>query len=114
MLDKHALFHLEQNLWLNNVTADTFGRITLLAGFRTCNYLIWSLWIQFKLADMELRLESARLLTWKAAVLKDAGQPYSKVSFLGPVLTSTDNFDAFTDKAIDCEPFWTSLHKRPF
>lgn len=32
-----------------------------------------------KLADMELRLESARLLTWKAAMLKDVGQPYTKV-----------------------------------
>jgi len=32
-----------------------------------------------KLADMELRLESARLLTWKAAMIKDAGKPYTKV-----------------------------------
>jgi len=32
-----------------------------------------------KLADMDLRLESARLLTWKAAMLKDVGQPYTKV-----------------------------------
>lgn len=35
--------------------------------------------LQFKLADMELRLESARLLTWKAAMLKDANKPYTKV-----------------------------------
>ena len=35
--------------------------------------------IQMKLADMEVQLESARLLTWKAAMLKDIGQPYSKV-----------------------------------
>lgn len=34
---------------------------------------------QMKLADMDLRLESARLLTWQAAMLKDAGQPYTKV-----------------------------------
>ena len=32
-----------------------------------------------KLADMEVRVESARLLTWKAAMLKDAGKPYVKV-----------------------------------
>ena len=32
-----------------------------------------------KIADMETRLESARLLTYKAAVLKDNGKPYSKV-----------------------------------
>ena len=32
-----------------------------------------------KLADMEVRLESARLLTYKAAVLKDHKKPYTKV-----------------------------------
>ena len=32
-----------------------------------------------KLADMELKLESARLLTWKAAMLKDAGENFIKV-----------------------------------
>ena len=32
-----------------------------------------------KLADMELKLESARLLTWKAAMLKDAGENFTKV-----------------------------------
>ena len=34
---------------------------------------------QMKLAEMELRTESARLLTWKAAMLKDAEEPFSKV-----------------------------------
>lgn len=29
---------------------------------------------------MEVRLESARLLTWKAAMLKDAGKNFTKVS----------------------------------
>ena len=38
--------------------------------------------IQSKLADMEVRLESARLLTWKAAMLKDAGKNFIKVSSL--------------------------------
>ena len=32
-----------------------------------------------KLADMEVQLESARLLTWKAAMLKDAGENFIKV-----------------------------------
>ena len=35
-----------------------------------------------KLADMEVKLESARLLTWKAAMLKDAGQNFIKVCSL--------------------------------
>lgn len=32
-----------------------------------------------KIADMESRLESARLLTFKAAVLKDNKKPFTKV-----------------------------------
>lgn len=32
-----------------------------------------------KLADMEVRLQSARLLNWKAAMLKDAGENFTKV-----------------------------------
>ena len=35
--------------------------------------------LQFKLADMALALESARLLTWRAAVLKDNKRPFIKV-----------------------------------
>lgn len=35
--------------------------------------------IQMKLSDMEMRLEAARLLTFKAAALKDAGKPFTKV-----------------------------------
>uniref|UniRef100_A0A452TID3 short-chain acyl-CoA dehydrogenase n=1 Tax=Ursus maritimus TaxID=29073 RepID=A0A452TID3_URSMA len=35
--------------------------------------------IQFKLADMALALESSRLLTWRAAVLKDNKKPFTKV-----------------------------------
>ena len=34
--------------------------------------------IQFKLADMEVEIEAARLLTYKAAWLKDQGLPYAK------------------------------------
>lgn len=35
---------------------------------------------QFKLADMALAIESARLLTWKSALLRDAKKPFTKVS----------------------------------
>ncbi|XP_031448113.1 short-chain specific acyl-CoA dehydrogenase, mitochondrial isoform X2 [Phasianus colchicus] len=35
--------------------------------------------IQFKLADMAVALESARLLTWRAAMLKDNGKPFTKL-----------------------------------
>merc|ERR1711893_578392 len=34
--------------------------------------------VQMKLADMETRIQSARLLNYKAALLKDAGKPFSK------------------------------------
>ena len=36
--------------------------------------------LQSKLADMELRIQSARLLMYKAALLKDADKPFTKVS----------------------------------
>jgi len=35
--------------------------------------------IQQKIADMALRLESSRLLTWRAAQLKDNDKSYTKV-----------------------------------
>ncbi len=33
---------------------------------------------QFKLADMQTKVDAARLLTWRAACVKDAGENYSK------------------------------------
>ncbi|XP_054719577.1 LOW QUALITY PROTEIN: short-chain specific acyl-CoA dehydrogenase, mitochondrial-like [Uloborus diversus] len=44
--------------------------------------------IQIKLADMESRIESARLLTWKAASLKDAGQKYTKEAAMAKLVAS--------------------------
>ncbi|XP_041915881.1 short-chain specific acyl-CoA dehydrogenase, mitochondrial [Alosa sapidissima] len=44
--------------------------------------------IQFKLADMAVALESSRLLTWKAALLKDAGKPYSKAAAMAKLAAS--------------------------
>jgi alkylation response protein AidB-like acyl-CoA dehydrogenase len=34
--------------------------------------------IQEKLAEMSMRIDASRLLTFKAAMLKDAGKPYAK------------------------------------
>lgn len=44
--------------------------------------------IQFKLADMAVALESARLLTWKAALLKDAKKPFSKEAAMAKLAAS--------------------------
>ncbi|CAH1800509.1 unnamed protein product [Owenia fusiformis] len=44
--------------------------------------------IQFKLADMTMRLEAARLLVWKSALLKDAGKEYSKEAAMGKLAAS--------------------------
>jgi butyryl-CoA dehydrogenase len=44
--------------------------------------------IQFKLADMETRLESARLLTHKAAMLRDSGKSYTKEAAMGKLAAS--------------------------
>ena len=42
--------------------------------------------IQLKIADMASKLESARLLTWRAAYLKDTGKSYTKVRTLNLAL----------------------------
>ncbi|XP_029108480.1 short-chain specific acyl-CoA dehydrogenase, mitochondrial isoform X2 [Scleropages formosus] len=44
--------------------------------------------IQFKLADMAVALESARLLTWKAALLRDAKQPFTKEAAMAKLAAS--------------------------
>ena len=44
--------------------------------------------IQFKLADMALKIESARLLTWRAARLKDSGQNYTKEAAMAKLAAS--------------------------
>lgn len=51
--------------------------------------------IQMKIADMEVRLESARLLTWKAAMLKDAGRNFTKEAAMAKLAASeTATFNA--------------------
>ncbi|MGJ1433983.1 acyl-CoA dehydrogenase [Sphingobacterium spiritivorum] len=44
--------------------------------------------IQFKLADMEMEIEAARLLIHKAAWLKDNGQPYGKAAAMAKLFAS--------------------------
>ena len=44
--------------------------------------------IQFKIADMALKVESARLLTWRAAMLKDSGAPYTKEAAMAKLAAS--------------------------
>ncbi|VVC90488.1 unnamed protein product [Leptidea sinapis] len=44
--------------------------------------------IQNKLADMALRLESARLLTWRAAWLKDNKKPFTKEAAMAKLAAS--------------------------
>lgn len=49
---------------------------------RKSNAVFLSLF-QFKLADMAVAIESARLLTWKAAILRDSKKPFTKVQVQG-------------------------------
>ena len=44
--------------------------------------------IQFKLADMATRIDAARLLTWRAATMKDAGQRISRESAMAKLVAS--------------------------
>lgn len=44
--------------------------------------------IQHKLSEMACRLESARLLTWRAAVLKDRGEDYTKEAAMAKLCAS--------------------------
>ncbi len=44
--------------------------------------------IQFKLADMATELDAARLLIYRAAVLKDAGRPFSKEAAMAKLFAS--------------------------
>jgi butyryl-CoA dehydrogenase len=44
--------------------------------------------IQFKIADMAMRTDGARLLTWRAAMLKDAGQKFTKEAAMAKLAAS--------------------------
>ncbi|MCX7703344.1 MAG: acyl-CoA dehydrogenase family protein, partial [Planctomycetota bacterium] len=53
--------------------------------------------IQQKIADMGTRLEAARLLTWQAAKLKDAGLPHSKEASMAKLFASETAFYCATE-----------------
>jgi alkylation response protein AidB-like acyl-CoA dehydrogenase len=55
--------------------------------------------IQFMLADMATQIEAARLLTYQACALKDAGQPYSQQSAMAK-LHASETAMFVTDRAI--------------
>jgi butyryl-CoA dehydrogenase len=44
--------------------------------------------LQWMLADMRTRIEAARLLTWRAASLKDANKPYSEQAAMAKLFAS--------------------------
>lgn len=44
-------------------------------------HLLELLSFQHKIANMAMRLEAARLLTWRAAFLKDSKKPFTKVNY---------------------------------
>jgi hypothetical protein len=44
--------------------------------------------IQFKLADMQVQIEAARLLVYQAANLKDQGRPYAKAASMAKLFAS--------------------------
>ncbi|XP_041825232.1 short-chain specific acyl-CoA dehydrogenase, mitochondrial [Melanotaenia boesemani] len=44
--------------------------------------------IQFKLADMAVAIESARLLTWKASLLRDSKKPFTKEAAMAKLTAS--------------------------
>ncbi|MBI5021102.1 MAG: acyl-CoA dehydrogenase [Ignavibacteriales bacterium] len=53
--------------------------------------------IQFKIADMATRIEAARLLTLKAAALKDAHEPFGNMSAMAKLYASKVAVDAALD-----------------
>jgi alkylation response protein AidB-like acyl-CoA dehydrogenase len=55
--------------------------------------------VQFMLADMATRLEAARVLTWRAAWLKDAGRPYRAEASMAK-LTASEAAMWATTKAV--------------
>jgi len=44
--------------------------------------------VQFKLAEMERRIQASRLLIWRAAWLKDTGQPYAREASMAKLYAS--------------------------
>ena len=53
--------------------------------------------IAFMLADMAVKVDAARLLTYRAAYLKDSGQPYSKEAAMAKLYASDAAMNVTTD-----------------
>lgn len=52
--------------------------LKFIVGICNTTWFLQKSLLQFKLADMSVAIESARLLTWKAALLRDGKKLYSK------------------------------------
>lgn len=53
---------------------------------RLCYHIITVL--QHKISEMSLKLDAARLLTWRAAAARDAGESYSKEAAMAKLFAS--------------------------
>jgi alkylation response protein AidB-like acyl-CoA dehydrogenase len=53
--------------------------------------------IQFKLADMAVKIDAAKMLTLKAAAMKDAGQKYFKEAAMAKLYASTIAFECASE-----------------
>jgi alkylation response protein AidB-like acyl-CoA dehydrogenase len=64
--------------------AVAYSKVRKAFGTEICNHQA----IQFKLADMATEIEAARLLVYKAAALKDAGEDYSMAAAMAKCFAS--------------------------
>jgi len=53
--------------------------------------------VQWMLADMAIAVDAARLLTWRAAWLKDRGEPYGTASAMAKLFASETAMRVATD-----------------
>ena len=56
---------------------------------------------QFKMADLQTKIDAARLLTWRAAVAKDKGEPYNVYAAMAKLMAS----DVANQVTRDCVQF---------
>jgi len=68
--------------------------------------------IQFKLADMKIRLETARLQTYYAAWLVDRGEPHSEASAIAKTYASDIAFES-ANEAIQIHGGYGYMHEYP-
>jgi len=56
---------------------------------------------QFKMADLQTRIDAGRLLAWRAAMLKDAGEPFSREAAMAKLYCS----DLAMETTVECVQF---------